>query len=83
MNQARLERERRRWMALDRNASASGRRMTVQALLRRGNMRRGQKKKPELSPRLSNSVESASGYEQPLVDPQVSHFMQVPLRTMV
>ena len=31
-------------------------------------------------PRHGNSV---SPYEQPLVEPQVSHFRQVPLRTMV
>jgi hypothetical protein len=29
------------------------------------------------------SPDRAIGYEHPVVDPQVSHFMQVPLRTRV
>lgn len=42
-----------------------------------------ERERPELSPRPLMLQTDLLAYEHPLVEPQVSHFMQVPLRTMV
>ena len=39
--------------------------------------------RPELVRPFFVFIDSAGAYEQPLVEPQVSHFRQVPFRTMV
>lgn len=36
-----------------------------------------------MTPRVLSAREAAARYEQPVVEPQVSHFMHVPLRTKV
>ncbi len=41
------------------------------------------RERPEPVRPLPRHGSSTSAYEQPLVEPQVSHFRQVPLRTMV